>query len=208
MPACSTARVNAGLDADHLRARAHGFAQPPVLLLEGALFERVFHRDHHAVAPQRLFEKIEGAGAGGFHRVGDRGVAGDHDDRRGDLAGLQFAQQVDAAGVGQPHVHQEQIDAGPFGKGAHLGGGADGVHLIALALQNHAQRAADILFVVNDQNAPGWHDSSATPVRARGKQHAEARAAQFAGNQQNIAARKQSALARDGKPEAHAALLE
>jgi hypothetical protein len=72
--------LEGGAGADHFGAGSDGFAQALVFLLEGALFERILDGDHHAVAAQRLFEKIEGAGAGGFHGIGDGGVAGDHDD--------------------------------------------------------------------------------------------------------------------------------
>ena len=39
------------------------------------------------------------------------------------------------------------------------------VHRVALALQNHAQRAADILFVIHDQNAFGSHWSPRAAAR-------------------------------------------
>ena len=84
-------------------------------------------------------------------------MAGDHDDGSGDLAGLQFAQQIDAAGVGQPDIHDEEIEAAAIGKGAHLGGGTRDIDLITLAFEDHPQGTADIFFVVNDQNAPRWH---------------------------------------------------
>ena len=82
---------------DHPAARPDGFSQPPVLLFEHALLQRVLDCDHYAVAAQRLFEEIERPGAGRCHRIGDGRVAGNHDDRRRQVRRLQFAQQIDTA---------------------------------------------------------------------------------------------------------------
>ena len=83
MVACSTARCHAGLAPIIFGRAAHQFAQPLVLLPQVGLLQRVLHGQQHAVAAQRLLQEIEGAGARGFHRVGDGAVAGDHDGRRG-----------------------------------------------------------------------------------------------------------------------------
>ena len=155
--ACSTARCHAGLVTDHLGGRAHQFAQPLILLPQGGVLQRVLHRQQHAVAAQRLFQEIESAGARGFHRVGDGAVAGDHDGRRRRAVLLAPPQQVDAVAVGQLHVEQVGVGAPGVGVLAELRHAAADVHLLALALQNHAQRAADILFVIHDQDAFGCH---------------------------------------------------
>ena len=75
MVACSTARVQAGRGADHFRRAAHQFAQALVFLPQIGLLDGVLHGQQHAVAAERLLQKIEGAGARGFHRVGDGAMA-------------------------------------------------------------------------------------------------------------------------------------
>ena len=71
---------------------------------------------------------------------------------------LHRAQQVDAAAVRQPHVEQVGVGAPRVGVRAELRHGLRQTFTcVALALQNHAQRAADILFVVHDQDAFGCH---------------------------------------------------
>ena len=84
-------------------------------------------------------------------------MPGNHDHGRRYLRRLQFAQQVDAVGVGQPDIQQEQIHTRPFRHGPHLGAAADRVHLVPFPLQNHAQGTPDVLFVVHHQNASADH---------------------------------------------------
>ncbi len=43
------------------------------------------------------------------------------------------------------------------GKRAHFGGRTKGVYLITLSLEDHAKRTADVLLVVDYQNAPVRH---------------------------------------------------
>ena len=70
---------------------------------------------------------------------------------------LDRLQQVDAAAVGQLHIQQVGVGAPRVGVLGELRDAAAEVHRVALALQNHAQRAADILFVIHDQDAFGCH---------------------------------------------------
>ncbi len=171
--------------ADHFRARSRHFAKAFILALEGALFQRVFYGHQNAVSPQRLFEEVESTGAGGGHRIGNGGLAGNHDYRRGNFARVEFTQQVNAVGVGKADIHQKQVDAGEIGKGAEFGAGPRRVVLLALALEDHTQRTADVLFVVQNQNAPG-HGSEV--FQPGGKQDAKAGAAEFTGNGQDVTA--------------------
>ena len=115
MVACSTARVQAGLEPIIFGRAAHQFAQPLVLLAQGGLLDGVLHGQQHAVAAQRLLQEIEGAGARGFHRVGDGAVAGNHDGRRRRAVLPHGLQQVDAVAVRQLHV--EQVGVGALGVG-------------------------------------------------------------------------------------------
>ncbi len=146
-----------GAGADHLGSGADDLAQFFVLLPQRGLRERVFEGHQHAVAAERLFEEVESAGAGGFDGVGDGGVAGDHDDRRFHFLLLQPAQQVDAAAIGEAHVEEEDVHALGIGEGFEFGGGFENVDGEAFALEDHAQGAADVFFVVNDENAFGDH---------------------------------------------------
>ena len=143
--------------ADHFRPRAHHFAEAFVLAPQAGVLQRVFQRHQHFFAAQRFFEKIERAGARSLDCVGDRPVPGNHDRGRAGIVLLKRAQQVDAAAVGQAHVEQEGIGALRVAIFAELGHGAANRHRVAFALQNHAQRAADVVFVVNYQNFFGRH---------------------------------------------------
>ena len=66
-------------------------------------------------------------------------------------------QQVDAVAVGQLHIEQVGVGALGIGMPAEIRHRLAHVHGVALALQNHAQRAADILFIIHDQHAFGSH---------------------------------------------------
>ena len=74
-------------------------------------------------------------------------------------------QQVDAVAVRQFHVEQVGVGAAGIGVLAEVRHRFAHVHGVALALQNHAQRAADILFVIHDQHAFGSHWSPRAAAR-------------------------------------------
>ncbi len=122
------------------------------------MLERVLEGEQDAIAAERFFEEVECAGASGFDGVGDGGVAGDHDGGRGDVAALHVFQQIDAAAVGEADVEDEDVGAAEIGELLELADGAEGVHGVALALEDHAEGAADVFFVVNDQDAFVIHD--------------------------------------------------
>ena len=79
-----------------------------------------------------------------------------------ELALAQLPQQVDAAAVGQPHVEQRSV--GALGRGFGFGDAAREGDGVAFALQNQTQRAADIVFVVQNENAFRGHGSHAAPA--------------------------------------------
>ena len=215
-----------GACSDHARAAGH-FAQPPVLFAQLGFFQRVLQRQQNFFAAERLFQKIEGAGARGFHGVGDGPVAGDHQDRRIHVVGFHPAHQVDPAAVRQAHVDQIGVGAlriAPWLRPT-LEQRADGV---AFALQNQAERAADIFFVVDDQidcamllapslvrlgRSSDVRFASGARVARRFEVALEqltrkSRAAQFAVQRLQIAAAQQRAAARDREAQTHAAFLE
>ncbi len=102
--------------ADHLGAGSDDFFQPLVLFAEVGLRGRVLEDHQYTFAAERLFEEVECAAAGSFHGVGDGGVAGDHDDRRGHFLLLKPAEEVDAALVGEFHIQDVSVAAGGFGE--------------------------------------------------------------------------------------------
>ena len=61
--ACSTARAERGARADHLRRVADELAEALVLALQVRSLERVLDDQQHAVAGERLLQKIERAAA-------------------------------------------------------------------------------------------------------------------------------------------------
>ena len=166
MVACSTARCQAGLEPIIFGAAAHQLAQPLVLRAQAGLLQRVLHGQQHAVAAQRLLQKIEGAGARGFHRVGDGAVAGNHDGRRRRRrsAAPAAAGRCRCRPAASCRTGRRRRAARP-GCAPELRHRPAHVHRVALALQNHAQRAADILFVIHDQDAFGCHWSQRAAAR-------------------------------------------
>lgn len=65
--------------------------------------------------------------------------------------------EIDAAAIGQLHIQQVRIGAARVGVLAELGHALTDVDGVAFALQDHAQRAPDILFIIHDQDALGCH---------------------------------------------------
>ena len=108
---------------------------------------------------QRLFEKIEGAQFGGFHRGLDGAVAGDDDHFRAVSEGnfLDARQRFQAIHAFEPNVQQHHfvVVAREFFQAflAAFDGGAG----IAFVFEHARQRLADAGFVVYDQNARGLH---------------------------------------------------
>ena len=126
--------------------------------------------------------------------------------------------EIMMAGAGLPFCRTERSRSMPLPSGsrtsnrnasarsasgmrAELGAWTGRRDTVALALQNHAQRAADILFVIHDQNAFGCHWTPRAAARGKLRRPVLLSPA-------DVAARQQRALARDRKPQPHAALLE
>ena len=164
--------------SDHFLTRTRQLAQPGVFFPQLGLLERVLEGYQHALAAERLLQKIERAGADGFHGVGDGPVAGNHDGRRVFAVLAEPAHQLDAAAVGQLHVQQVSVGAPGVGMSAEFGERAAQGNRVAFALQNHAQRAADIVFVVDDEDFFIGH--SCQPAESGGTQRRPTRREQAA----------------------------
>ena len=146
-----------GTRSDHLGTGAYDFAQLPILGRELRLPQRVLDGYQDTVPAERLLEKIERAGASRFHGVGNGGVARNHNYRRRNLLLLYGPQQVDPVTIFEPHIEQEDIGSRNVGKLAEFGDGAESVYRVPFALENHAQRAPDVVFVVNYEDSFGSH---------------------------------------------------
>ena len=72
-------------------------------------------------------------------------------------ARLERAQQVEAVVVAELDVEQDHVDAVAREHDLGLGDRAGLVHGVAFALEHHAQRAADVLLVVDDQDRLAGH---------------------------------------------------
>ncbi len=80
-------------------------------------------------------------------------VAGQHDDRRLEAVLAQDAHRLAAVHVGQPDVHDHQVDLAAFGRLHPLGAAVDrdGVELL-VQRQLLDQRLAQLGIVVDDQD--------------------------------------------------------
>ena len=98
--------------ADHPRRLADQLAEPLVLALQVRSLERVLDDEQHAVAGERLLEKIEGAAARRLDRIADGAVPGNHHDRRRDRrsAGATRSRSMPLPS-GKPDVEQVQVGA-------------------------------------------------------------------------------------------------
>ena len=137
---------------DHPRRVAHQLAKALVLALQIQSLQRVLGHEQHAIARERLFQEIERAAARRHDGVLDRAVPGDHHDGRRDVALPDRPEQIDAVAVRQAHIEQVQI--GPKRATRRLEG-RDRVadrDAIALALENQAQRPADVRLIVDDDD--------------------------------------------------------
>ena len=126
-------------------------------MLQIGAIEGVLDGHQNAVAAERFFEEIESSGAGGFDGIGDGAVAGNHDDGRGCHVLPDGAQQVDAVAIGQLHIEEVGVGATAVGMPVEVRHGAANIDGIAFPLQDQTQGAADILFVIHDQKAFGYH---------------------------------------------------
>ena len=109
-------------------------------------------RQQHGEA-ERLGDVVVGAGFQAENGVAVGVVAGQHDDRRLEAVLAQDAHRLAAVHVGQPDVHDHQVDLAAFGRLHRLGAAVDRGRL-ELLVQSELfdQRVAQLGVVVDDQN--------------------------------------------------------
>ncbi len=96
-------------DVREARVVAQLFFQPLVFGRELELLGGLVEHDEQHVGVDRLLDEAEGAGLHRLDRLRHAAVAGDHDDLRLRAGLLEIAQQVDAVGIGQHQVHQDDF---------------------------------------------------------------------------------------------------
>jgi hypothetical protein len=117
---------------------------------EDELVEGVADSEENAVAVERFFEEVVGAGVDGLDGVGDGAVSGDHDDGGGEIGGAEFAEEIKAGGVGKADIEEEEGDLFTALGAAAGGGGGEGGDGKAFAFEDEAEGEADIGLIVND----------------------------------------------------------
>ena len=103
----------------------------------------------------RFGQVVEGAALECFDRVLGRAVGGDDDRFLAALACVQFAQQLQAQAIGQPHVGDQQVEAllrQRFARLRQVGGRRD---FVAFPQQGQFVERAQVRFVVDDQDGRG-----------------------------------------------------
>ena len=86
---------------------------------------------------------------GGF----DRGISRQHDDIQPRVFGQQLGQQIQPTGLAQPQIEKDQVERALSQRRQRFVGRGGHPHLAAHALQTDRERDADVLLVVDDQNA-------------------------------------------------------
>ena len=138
--------------ADDLVARLDARAEAAVLLAQHHVLERIAQRDLNAIGVERLLEKIVRAELRGLHGGLDGAVTADHhDDRRRILLAnpLERLEPVDAAHL---HIHEHQIRMPLLVLRDRVHRVRDRAHFVAVVLEELAERGANSLLVVGDQN--------------------------------------------------------
>ena len=126
--------------------------EAPVLLRELALAERVARHEQQALAVGRLLDEVVGAELGGLHGRGHRAVPGEDHHRGRGLLGLEGLQDLHAVHLRHLDVEEDEVRRLPLD---HLEGGlAVGGQqaLVPFVLEDHAQRGADGLLVVDHED--------------------------------------------------------
>ena len=111
---------------------------------------------------KRLGDVVVGAGFEPENGVGIGVVAGQHDDRRLEAVLAQNAHRLAAIDVGQPDIHDHQVDLAGLGRLHPFGAGVDRDRLELLVQRELLdQRLAQFGVVVDDQDLAGIRHSLA-----------------------------------------------
>src|SRR5438445_189152 len=132
--------------------------QPFVLRERAAQLERAAQRDEYAFGRERLLEELEGPELRRAHGVGEVGLAAHHDDRDLRRALAVLLEGREPVGTGRHH-QIEQHDVRSVFDHARQARVAVGCfdRLEAVRLQQRADHAADVRFVVDEEDV--WtHD--------------------------------------------------
>ncbi|MGB8958488.1 MAG: hypothetical protein WCC00_05705 [Candidatus Aminicenantales bacterium] len=148
--------LDEGMVADDLVVLLGLLLEVLALAAEARLLEGVADADKDALAMERLLQKIEGSELGRLDGRLDGPLPRDHDDLRHERPGPELGQNLETALPRHLDVQEDEVDADRLPE--HLqavlaGRGLE--ELVAFVLEDHLQRLADVLFVIDDQD-PGF----------------------------------------------------
>jgi hypothetical protein len=123
---------------------------------ERAALDRVLDGDQHALARERLLEKVGGAGGHRADRFFERGVTADHHHRDLVVVFADLLERGEPVHAGEADVEHDQIDRGRREAREQLFGGLQRFNRITFALEHHLERAADVALIVDDQDSPAY----------------------------------------------------
>src|SRR5665213_716539 len=138
--------------SDDLVSRLDARTEAAVLLAQNDVLERIAQRDLNAIGVERLLEKVVGAELSGLDgRLNGSVTADHHDDRRriDDANALERLESIDAAHL---HIHEDEIRMPLLILGDRVDCVLHRVHLVAVVLEELAERGADPLLVVCNQD--------------------------------------------------------
>ena len=123
------------------------------------MLERVAQRDQNAIGVERLLENVVGAELRRLDRGLDGRVAADHhDDRARDRCSRM---RLSASSPSMPrhlHVHEDEIRVPLLVLGDRVDRVRDRAHLVAVVLEQLAERGANPLLVVDDEDLRAHRD--------------------------------------------------
>jgi hypothetical protein len=139
--------------AEHPVSLRYLSAERDVLLRELLHPGRVLDRDEDPLAVEGLLDEVERAQLGRLDGGVDGPVAGDHDDVEVGVALPHLRQHLEAVHPGHLDVEQNEVGAGILEPPERLLAVLREHGLVLLVAEDHVHRIADVLFVVDDQNA-------------------------------------------------------
>ena len=138
---------------DDLELRPHDVPQTRVLLVQVEVRERIAQREENAIRVERLLENVVGAVLCRFDGGLDGRVTTDHHHDGAGVLLLQLAQRLEPVDARHLHVHEDEVRPEPRVLGEPVDRVRDGAHLVALELEKLAERGANPLLVVDDEDA-------------------------------------------------------